>query len=82
MVGIVLIIIGFLFLARNLGLLGDVDWNVVWPAMLIIAGVLLMTKHSRCRGGYWGGNCWHGEACTCPACKADHPRHAKDNEHS
>lgn len=39
--GLVLLVVGFLFLATNLGF---VSWNVIWPAALIVIGVLLLAR--------------------------------------
>jgi phage shock protein PspC (stress-responsive transcriptional regulator) len=39
--GLVLLVVGFLFLATNLGF---VSWNVIWPVALIVIGVLLLAR--------------------------------------
>ena len=39
--GLILVVVGILFLADNLGL---VPWNVIWPAALIVIGVLLLAR--------------------------------------
>ena len=39
--GLVLLVVGVVFLASNLGL---VTWNVLWPAFLIVIGVLLLAR--------------------------------------
>lgn len=40
--GVVLVLLGLLFLAANTGLLDNVNWNVVWPLVLIVLGVWLL----------------------------------------
>ena len=40
--GGVLVIIGALFLLANLGVLNNLDWNVIWPLLLIALGVWLL----------------------------------------
>jgi len=42
-----LIIIGAVFLLENLNLIPAINWSVIWPLLLILAGVYLMKK----RGG-------------------------------
>ena len=45
--GIVLIIVGIIFLLRNLGILtGDV-WGTFWPLIVIALGLSLLTKRGR-----------------------------------
>ena len=39
--GLILVVVGVLFLADNLGL---VTWNVIWPVALIVIGVLLLAR--------------------------------------
>ena len=41
--GTILIIVGFLFLARNLGYIDfHFSWRVYWPAILILVGLSIM----------------------------------------
>jgi hypothetical protein len=40
--GGLLVIVGILFLLANLGLLNNLDWNVVWPVLVIALGVWLI----------------------------------------
>jgi len=49
-----LIIIGLVFLLENLNLIPDVDWSIVWPIFLILAGVFMLKKKN-------GDSCcgWH-----------------------
>lgn len=53
-----LVVIGVLFLFRNVGILPAPVWDVVWPLILIIlgAGVLLGGKHTVAA-------CWPGCSC-------------------
>lgn len=39
--GLILLVVGVLFLADNLGL---VHWNVIWPVALIVIGALLLAR--------------------------------------
>jgi len=41
-----LIIIGLIFLLENLNLIPIVDWSIVWPIILILAGVFMLKKKS------------------------------------
>jgi hypothetical protein len=40
--GLILILIGGLFLLRNLGLLPVGIWEVLWPSLLILLGIYLI----------------------------------------
>ena len=47
--GILLIALGLLFLAQNVGLLWWWNWRVFWPMVLIGVGALLLTRQFRRR---------------------------------
>jgi predicted membrane protein len=42
--GAVLLVIGLVFLAINLGFLPPLIWRLVWPVLLILAGVLFLVR--------------------------------------
>lgn len=46
--GIILIIIGGVFLLKNVGLLEGIDWGVLWPVALIVLGINMVLKKKRC----------------------------------
>ena len=52
--GIVLVWVGIIALLKNMGFIEMIDWNVIWPVLLIITGSVL--KHG-CRGKCWGKGC-------------------------
>ena len=57
--GIALIWVGVIMLLRNMGIIQVVDWNIIWPVLLIIAGGSL--KHFK-----HGMKCGMGGSCgTC-----------------
>ena len=43
----VLIGLGVLFLLGNTGIFGWVDWDKLWPAVLIVIGVALLLRQRR-----------------------------------
>lgn len=57
LIALALVVVGVLFLFRNVGILPAPAWDVVWPLILIIlgAGVLLGGKHTVA--------CWPGCSC-------------------
>ena len=80
--GIVLVWVGVMALLKNLEIITVINWNVIWPFLLIIVGSSL--KHCRsmmhgamCKGGNcgmcaggkrgMGGNSEH--KCEGPECK-------------
>jgi len=44
MLAYVFIILGSVFLMKNLGLLSMINWDVVWPIALIALGALMLFK--------------------------------------
>ena len=46
---LILILIGTLFLLRNLGLLPVEIWPVLWPSLLILLGIYLIFLYQRVR---------------------------------
>lgn len=49
--GWLLILIGLIFLLKQLGILSGSAWGVIWPALLIIWGLVILTRKGK-RG------CW------------------------
>ena len=50
--GLILIIIGLVFLLQNLGYISGAAWSIIWPAILIIIGLGLILKR-RDHGFFW-----------------------------
>jgi phage shock protein C len=42
--GIILIVLGAYFLLTNLGVLSNLRWDLFWPAVLIVLGLLLLVR--------------------------------------
>jgi membrane protein DedA with SNARE-associated domain len=43
--GVILMLVGGYFLARELGIwLPDMDWDVVWPVIVLVVGVVLVLR--------------------------------------
>jgi len=40
--GMILLLIGFFFLANNFGLMVWMDWGVFWPVILIVIGLMII----------------------------------------
>lgn len=51
-VGLILIIIGGVFLLQNLGYISAGAWSVIWPAILIAIGLGIVIK-GKCYGFFW-----------------------------
>ncbi|MBI5078009.1 MAG: hypothetical protein HZB11_01405 [Candidatus Yonathbacteria bacterium] len=71
--GIALIWIGVIALLKNIGIIQVVDWSIIWPVILIIAGSSFKRgKHGMMCG--MGGKCGmckgdEGHKCEGPNCK-------------
>ena len=48
--GIVLVVLGALLLAGNMGLAPWLSWNLFWPAVLIVAGAALLLRNPHTSG--------------------------------
>ena len=62
MFGIFLIIIGGVFLARNVGIIDEGAWDVIWPIALVAFGLYLIAKRHQ-HGSWcdWCGCDWKKE---------------------
>ncbi len=49
--GWLLILIGLIFLLKQLGVLSGSAWGVIWPALLIVWGLVVLTRKGK--GGCW-----------------------------
>ncbi|HLQ62562.1 MAG TPA: DUF5668 domain-containing protein [Candidatus Acidoferrales bacterium] len=45
--GVALVIVGALFLLKNVGLLPFIGWEVIWPILLIALGVFFIVRRLR-----------------------------------
>ncbi len=44
MLGAGLVIIGIIFLLKNLGIMPDIAWDVIWPVILVVIGLTMIFK--------------------------------------
>lgn len=44
MIGVALVVIGAVFLLKNLGLIPGVNWDLIWPLALLVLGVAMILK--------------------------------------
>jgi hypothetical protein len=44
MFGVALVVIGAIFLMKNLGLIPGVNWDIVWPLAVLVIGVAMVFK--------------------------------------
>ncbi len=67
--GLIIILVGTLFLLRNVGILFDMDWGLLWPLIIILVGLGMLKDGSGHKG--WC-TCWGGQ---CDKCKVEHKKH-------
>ncbi len=66
--------VGIVALLRSMGFIDVIDWSIVWPVLLIVAGIILK-KYKRCTSCNSGmcieGMCGKADdhTCGCVACK-------------
>lgn len=42
--GVALIVVGAVFLLKNLGVISGFAWDVVWPILVIVAGAVMVFR--------------------------------------
>ena len=42
MFAVALVILGAVFLLKNLGILPSIQWDIIWPIALIVLGIAMM----------------------------------------
>lgn len=45
--GVVLIVVGVVFLLQNLGYVTGEVWNVVWPAFIVLLGISMILRKDK-----------------------------------
>jgi len=45
MLGAGLIIVGIIFLLKNLGIMPEIAWDLIWPIIFIVVGLTMVFKH-------------------------------------
>ncbi len=48
--GLLLVIVGVVFLLENLGYISGNVWDVIWPLIVIIAGLSLLLRQGSIKG--------------------------------
>jgi len=51
-IGSLLIVVGFFFLLKNLGLISGELWDIFWPTVIILMGIKLLLWPRRWHG-FW-----------------------------
>jgi len=46
-IGAILLLLGLAFLLRNLGVLDEVTWSIVWPAILIVISFFMIFRKKK-----------------------------------
>ena len=44
MLGTGLVIIGVIFLLKNLGIMPSIAWDIIWPIILVVVGLSMIFK--------------------------------------
>ncbi len=51
--GLIVILVGVLFFFKNLGLINNISWNILWPIVVMLIGISMVLRR-RCGCGGWG----------------------------
>ncbi len=58
--GLLIILVGTLFLLKDLGLLVNMDWGLIWPLIIIMIGLSMVSSKSGKKCAWcWGKKCDH-----------------------
>jgi hypothetical protein len=71
--GLIIILVGILFLFKNTGLISTISWDLIWPVIVILIGISIVVR-KRCGCGGWGCHKCMGKTanvctCDCDNCK-------------
>lgn len=44
MIGAGLVVIGIIFLLKNLGVMPEIAWDIIWPIILVVLGLTMIFK--------------------------------------
>lgn len=44
MLGAGLVVVGIIFLLKNLNIMPEIAWDIIWPVILIVVGVTMIFK--------------------------------------
>ena len=44
MIGAAFVVMGTVFLLKNLGIMPDIAWDIIWPIVLIVVGATMIFK--------------------------------------
>lgn len=44
MLGAGLVVMGIIFLLKNLGIMPEIAWDIIWPVILIVVGLTMIFK--------------------------------------
>jgi len=45
--GLLLVVLGVLFLLKNLGIIAGNFWNILWPAAIVLVGIAMIFGRKR-----------------------------------
>jgi hypothetical protein len=45
--GLIIIIVGLVFLLKNLGFIGGDVWPIIWPSLVIVVGLSILCKKKK-----------------------------------
>lgn len=70
-IGLLAILVGILFLLKNTGYITSLQWDIVWPIILIYLGIAAIARNRCWHCGIWhdtgmfGKKKMHANVCDC-----------------
>ena len=50
--GLILLVIGIVYLVKNLGFISGAAWSIIWPIILVVIGLSIVLKRKN-QGFFW-----------------------------
>jgi hypothetical protein len=65
--GIIVVLVGIVFLLQSLGIIAGISWDIIWPTLIILLGLMMIKRRSlhwhccgkcdkECKAGIGEGN--------------------------
>lgn len=74
--GLIVILVGVLFFLKNIGIINSINWDILWPVLVMLIGVSMVLRKRCSKCGGWGCKWCEGKhayagicSCMCNSCQ-------------